>query len=96
MFQMTTPCLHCLMVMGRLLLHKVDMSIPAMELAHKVAVQTRKAGQSAALGMPTHPKSTCNTWIVDGAGQVVNQLYQSLAQKLSPEGPDWPWRQGIL
>jgi hypothetical protein len=84
--------LHSLMVMGRLLLHKVDRSIPAMELAHQVAVKTRKAGQSAALGMPTHPKSTCNTWIVDGVGQVVNQLYQTLAQKLSPEGPDWPWR----
>ena len=41
--------------------------------------------------MPTHPKSTCNTWIIDGDGRVVNQLYQTLVQKLSPDCPEWPW-----
>ena len=38
--------LHNLGVIGKLLLHKVDGDIPAMELAHHVAVQTRREGLS--------------------------------------------------
>jgi hypothetical protein len=44
-------------------------------------------------GIPTHPKSTCNTWIIDGDGRIVNRLYQTLVQKLTPDCPEWPWRE---